>query len=478
MKAKDHDEQLRQFFQHHPLENPAYLKQYVREHPNNKMAWYLLGREYDAQGKRGKALYCYTQAGEIYEAFENQTIAVSPESEQSLRQWEQQSRRKKLQRRLRWAALSVFMVLGVLLAPELRQNKDGERAALPAGMTREQVQETKVYYVTGAKSKENTAAALQEMLLKERVNRYAILAYGKSTEDGKWISWTKSPPILLSVEGKEDAALQQIQYHDAESCSCQPTDASKPKAIFAAWAEQREQELILRSALASYKQRTGKPPESLKDLSQPYPNNVLPGVTPFMEQLFEQGNPSGGGELPAGESGGGEAGGAASQPAEPNGSSIGTGGLVKPLTEPLRIVVDKSTHRLALVSGQIIVRSYPVGLGADRTPEGTFEISEKVRNPNGKSNGEFGSRGMTLSDTQYAIHGTNKPSSIEKDQSLGCIRMLKEDVEELFDMVPLGTPVTIGKGLLPTEIKRGAPVLQLPAQTEETNPGKVYKWLN
>ncbi|WP_282936698.1 hypothetical protein [Paenibacillus sp. RC67] len=94
MKAKDHDEQLQQFFQHHPLENPQYLKKYVREHPTNKMAWYLLGREYDAQGKRGKALYCYTQAGEIYEAFENQTIAVSPESEQSLRQWEQLGKKR------------------------------------------------------------------------------------------------------------------------------------------------------------------------------------------------------------------------------------------------------------------------------------------------------------------------------------------------------------------------------------------------
>ncbi|WP_282936697.1 L,D-transpeptidase [Paenibacillus sp. RC67] len=376
--------------------------------------------------------------------------------------------------------MTILMVLGILLSPELNKQKDKTAAALPEGMTQEQVQETKVYYVTGSKNKENTAAALQEMLLKERVNRYAILAYGRPTEDGKWISWSKSPQILLSVEGKEDAATQQIQYHDAESCSCQPTEASKPQAVFSAWAEQREQELVLRSALTSYKQKNGKMPENIQDLSQPYPNNMLPGVTPFMEQLFDQGKKAGMGDSAGGGQGEGQAGGTDSLSSEPsaNTSAIGTGGLVKPLTEPLRIVVDKTSHRLALVSGQLIVRSYPVGLGADRTPEGTFEISEKVRNPNGKSNGEFGSRGMQLSDTQYAIHGTNKPSSIEKDQSLGCIRMLKEDVEELFDMVPMGTPVTIGKGLLPSEVKRGKPVFELPVSTVETNPGKVYKWLD
>lgn len=479
MKPKDHDEQLRQFFQH-SMDNPLYLKKYVRDHPNNKMAWYLLGREYDAQGKKGKALYCYTQAGEIYEAFENDTIQVSPESELSMRQWERQGRRNQWRQRARWAALALLLFAGVLYAPALsdtHQPKSESRAAvLPEGVTPAQVQQTKVYYSTGAKNKDNAAAALQEMLLKERVNSYAILAHGKPTSDGKWISWLRPPDIILSVEGKQDAAQQQIQYHDAESCVCEPTDASKPKAIYYAWAEQREQELVLRSALAAYAKENGKAPEQLQQLSQPYPNNMLSGATPYMEQLFEQIK----GEYSTVQAGQGS--GAAAPETftsgSPSSTSPGTGGLVKPLTEPLRIVIDKSNHMLAVVSGQMIVRSYPVGLGADRTPEGTFEISEKVRNPNGKSNGQFGSRGMTLSDTLYAIHGTNQPSSIGKDKSLGCIRMLNADVEELFDMVPKGTPVTIGKGLLPPDIQRSEPAFQLPASTDETNPGKVYKWLD
>ena len=53
---------------------------------------------------------------------------------------------------------------------------------------------------------------------------------------------------------------------------------------------------------------------------------------------------------------------------------------------------------------------------------------------------------MQLSDTLYAIHGTLDVDSIEANESEGCIRMLKEDVEELFDLVPMGTVVKIREG--------------------------------
>ena len=46
-------------------------------------------------------------------------------------------------------------------------------------------------------------------------------------------------------------------------------------------------------------------------------------------------------------------------------------------------------------------------------------------------------------DTLYRIHGTNEPSSIGKAMSSGCVRMLNEDVVDLFDRVKLGTPVTV-----------------------------------
>lgn len=46
-------------------------------------------------------------------------------------------------------------------------------------------------------------------------------------------------------------------------------------------------------------------------------------------------------------------------------------------------------------------------------------------------------------DTLYRIHGTNEPTSIGKAMSSGCIRMLNEDVADLFERVPRGTHVVV-----------------------------------
>ncbi|MEP6828678.1 MAG: L,D-transpeptidase [Aestuariivirga sp.] len=46
-------------------------------------------------------------------------------------------------------------------------------------------------------------------------------------------------------------------------------------------------------------------------------------------------------------------------------------------------------------------------------------------------------------DTLYRIHGTNDPSSIGKAMSSGCIRMLNEDVVDLYERAPKGTPVKV-----------------------------------
>jgi lipoprotein-anchoring transpeptidase ErfK/SrfK len=146
--------------------------------------------------------------------------------------------------------------------------------------------------------------------------------------------------------------------------------------------------------------------------------------------------------------------------------------------QPLRIVVDTERYRMAVLSGDVIVRSYAVGLGGDKTPTGSFSISEKVKNPNGRDNGEFGSRGMTLSHTLYAIHGTDDPSSIGKDRSLGCVRMGKADIEELYDLVPLGTSVKIQPGGLDGVPAPEGERFELTPRHNETNPDKVYRWLD
>ncbi|MUG71396.1 L,D-transpeptidase family protein [Paenibacillus validus] len=445
------------------------------------MAWYLLGREYEEQGKQGKALYCYAQAGEVYEAYEEQKVVLPAEEAAS----PGPSKPPRASRRwgIRFMRLAVAMLaLGAALlsAPGLQTRTVEElaqpAAVVPADVTPAQIQATRVYYLAGTKTPETIGQALQHMLLLERVRSFGILVRGIPLSDSTWIEWLRKPETLLSVEAESDASRQQILYHDAESCQCEPSDAQRADGVVAAWMSHQEQQAVLRSAVAAYIRRTGQAPTEASQLTASYPDNVLPGLTPYMSELFARDSAAiaqemqGWNERSAAQAGG------SSQGQTPPGEL--PEGLIQPLAEPLEIKIDKTAHRLAVVSGSIVVREYPVGLGGSRTPEGSFVISEKVRNPNGQSDGDFGSRGMTLSDTLYAIHGTNKPKSIGKDQSLGCVRMRQTDVEELFDMAPLGTKVTIGRGLLPAATSVSATPLKLPAQADDTNPNKVYKWLD
>lgn len=106
-----------------------------------------------------------------------------------------------------------------------------------------------------------------------------------------------------------------------------------------------------------------------------------------------------------------------------------------------RIIVDQSDHMLYLLDNDIVVRGYPVAIGAmvTQTPEGEFTIVNKQPNPGGP----FGAYWLGLSKAHYGIHGTNNPSSIGHNVSHGCIRMYNEDVLDLASKVPVGTRVTI-----------------------------------
>ena len=56
--------------------------------------------------------------------------------------------------------------------------------------------------------------------------------------------------------------------------------------------------------------------------------------------------------------------------------------------------------------------------------------------------GVMGTRRLELGDG-YGIHGTDHPESIGQSVSHGCVRMRNEDIEKLYPMVPVGTPVYI-----------------------------------
>jgi len=88
-----------------------------------------------------------------------------------------------------------------------------------------------------------------------------------------------------------------------------------------------------------------------------------------------------------------------------------------------------------------------------RWPTWTPTANMRRRNPKlpvqvrGGPENPLGARALYLYqngiDTLYRIHGTNEPWSIGKAASSGCIRMLNEDVFELFGSVPVGTRVIV-----------------------------------
>jgi L,D-transpeptidase catalytic domain len=59
-----------------------------------------------------------------------------------------------------------------------------------------------------------------------------------------------------------------------------------------------------------------------------------------------------------------------------------------------------------------------------------------------KYKGVLGTHRLNLGDG-YALHGTDKPESIGRSVSHGCVRLRNEDIETLYQMVSVGTPVFI-----------------------------------
>ena len=121
---------------------------------------------------------------------------------------------------------------------------------------------------------------------------------------------------------------------------------------------------------------------------------------------------------------------------------------------PFAIVISIPDRKLALLVDGRVLKVYDVAVGKNSTPtpQGKYVVINRVPNPTwygpqgpvapGKSN-PIGTRWMGLSVAGYGIHGTNAPSSIGHAASHGCIRMRQQDLEELFDLVEIGTPVEI-----------------------------------
>lgn len=145
---------------------------------------------------------------------------------------------------------------------------------------------------------------------------------------------------------------------------------------------------------------------------------------------------------------------------------------------PMYIVIDKRKYELSVYDAQGWYATYPVVFGnnslADKkmegdrnTPEGAFKINQKnvhskwyrfmgIDYPTKESMEKFNRRKQRGEIPAHAkpggsigIHGTWPGEDYVIDRfdnwTLGCISMKRNDVQDLYSYIPVGTPVTIRK---------------------------------
>jgi len=119
-----------------------------------------------------------------------------------------------------------------------------------------------------------------------------------------------------------------------------------------------------------------------------------------------------------------------------------------------RLVVSIPDRKLALVEDGEMVKVYHIGVGAkvSPSPTGTFKVVSRISEPTyyhpgvvipAGADNPLGTRWIGLDHKGYGIHGTNVESSIGKAASHGCIRMHRQDIEELFADLQVGDQVEI-----------------------------------
>lgn len=140
------------------------------------------------------------------------------------------------------------------------------------------------------------------------------------------------------------------------------------------------------------------------------------------------------------------------------------------------IVVDTSNTYLYLVLGGGKALRYGIGVGREGfTWAGTERVSKMKEWPDwfpptemierqpylprvmaGGPGNPLGARALYLGKTLYRIHGTNQPSTIGQTVSSGCIRLLNEDIEDLYSRVQVGSRVVVLPGKPPETVANNA----------------------
>ena len=130
---------------------------------------------------------------------------------------------------------------------------------------------------------------------------------------------------------------------------------------------------------------------------------------------------------------------------------------------PGTVIVDTPNTYLYYVLGGGRAVRYGIGVGREGfTWSGVKTVDRKAEWPDwtppaemiarqpylprfmaGGPGNPMGARAMYIGGTVYRIHGTNQPSTIGQKVSSGCIRMLNDDVTDLYSRVSVGTKVVV-----------------------------------
>ncbi|KEP76044.1 hypothetical protein HR12_12825 [Microbacterium sp. SUBG005] len=119
-----------------------------------------------------------------------------------------------------------------------------------------------------------------------------------------------------------------------------------------------------------------------------------------------------------------------------------------------RLDVSTGDNTLTLSRNGQPVKTYPVatGTGGTPTPQGSFYLTELIQ-PTNDGYGPYAFGVSAFSEVlssfgggpgQIGMHGTDDEASIGQSVSHGCIRLSNADITELAQLLPLGTPLTIG----------------------------------
>lgn len=149
-------------------------------------------------------------------------------------------------------------------------------------------------------------------------------------------------------------------------------------------------------------------------------------------------------------------------------SSLKIGQKLKLVRGPFHVIVHKSEYRMDLFAGSpdepeswLFIRSFKVGIGENNgTPVGTFVVKSKMQNPDWKNPrtgekfgkddpknpiGEYWLGWQGLGDsapiTGYGLHGTIDPSSVGQSKSMGCVRLLDEDIKLVYELLAMRVSV-------------------------------------